>query len=68
MAIQIPLLPMTMRIFIPAYYRTRRVVTLKAVRRFGRRERIGAFIVRRKIEVPVDFGSSTDGFGIAENP
>ena len=34
----------------------------------GRRERIGIIIVRRKIGVPVDFGSITDGFGIAENP
>ena len=49
-------------------YRTRRVTHLRQYDALGKRERIRAIIVRRKIGVPVDFGSITDGFGIAENP
>jgi hypothetical protein len=32
------------------------------------REKDSAIMDQRKIGVPVDFGSITDGFGIAENP
>ena len=66
---RVTLLRVAMRIVTDVIvYRTRRVTHLRQYDALGMRERIGAIIVRRNIEVSVDFGSITDGFGIAENP
>ena len=66
---RVSLLRVTMRIVTyDIVYRTRRVTHLRQYDALGKRERIGAIIVRRKIGVSVGFGSITDGFGIAKNP
>ena len=66
---RVTLLRVSMRIVTDVIvYRTCSVTHLRQYDALGMRERIGAIIFRRKFRVPVDFGSITDGFRIAENP
>ena len=67
-AFQVPLSSLDYASSHTQIFTDHQVTHLRKYGALGKRERIGAINVRRKIGVPDDFGSITDGFGIAENP